>query len=164
MHPFLSCVVYLILISASGFLLGRLLPKSFFCGSRFPYKSYAFEKNGKIYLKLNIQHWQNKVPDMSKLFPWCMPAKNLAGDYKSRLPEMIQETCIAELTHKLLCIAGLYCIKLYPGWRGFLIAFLYSVVFNLPFVLIQRYNRPRLMRVEKKLQIRQTDKRSMELV
>lgn len=31
------------------------------------------------------------------------PAKNLTGDYRERLPDMLLETCVAELTHSLLC-------------------------------------------------------------
>lgn len=162
MYPFLSCVIYVMLSGIVGFLLGRILPKSWFRANRFPYKSFAFEKEGKIYQKLNIHYWQNKVPDMSRILPWSMPAKNMAGDYQNRLPEMIQETCVAEMIHGLLCITGLYCLRLYPGAGGVLVVLIYIIVFNLPYILIQRYNRPRLMRIEKKLRKQQTDRRSME--
>ena len=78
-----------------------------------------------------------------------MPAKNLSGDYKERLPRMIQETCVAEMIHAVLGITSLFCLKLYPGAGGIIIVTLY-LVFNLLFIMIQRYNRPKLIKVMKR--------------
>ena len=85
-----------------------------------------------------------------------MPAKNLTGDYKERLPDMLLETCVAELTHSLLCVIGLYCLRLWPGAGGMIIYWIYIVLFNLPYIFIQRYNRPRLMKLYKKLLVKET--------
>ena len=69
---------------------------------------------------------------------------------------MIRETCIAELIHLLL-------IVLAPGgllfWRTPLAVVLTGLYMlgNVPFVLIQRYNRPRLIRLYGKL-CRKTEK------
>ena len=60
---------------------------------------------------------------------------------------MIEETCVAELTHGLLCIAGLFLLKIWPGAGGIFLTVIYIVFGNLPFLLIQRYNRPRLVRL-----------------
>ena len=113
---------------------------------------FAAEPKPRIYDKLNIRKWQNKVPDMSRILPKWMPAKNLSGNYRERLPRMLQETCVAELIHSLLCITGLYCIKLWPGFGGVVIVMLYIVFFNLPFIIIQRYNRPRLIKLTQRIQ------------
>lgn len=144
---FWTCVIYLIATGVFAFFVGRIMPKKWFRADVFPYRAYQFEDGGRIYNKLHIREWQNKVPDMSRILPMIMPAKNLSGDYKSRLPRMLQETCVAELIHWLLCITGLHCLKLYPGMGGIIIVFLYIVIFNLPFIIIQRYNRPRLLKI-----------------
>ncbi len=149
---FWNCFWYLILTGVIAFFAGRLLPKRWFRPDLFPYRSYGFERDGRIYEKLGIRKWQNKVPDMSRVLPKWMPAKNLSGNYRERMPRMLQETCVAELIHSLLCVTGLYCLKLYPGIGGILIYVLYAVFFNLPFILIQRYNRPRLLKLTKRLQ------------
>ena len=148
---FWMCVLYLALSGTAAFLLGRILPKRWFHAERFPFRAYAFEQGGKVYEKLNIRKWQNKVPDMSKIFPWLMPAKNLSGAYRSRLPVMIQETCIAEMTHCVTALEGLVCLWLWPGIGGIIVTLLDVLLLNLPFILIQRYNRPRLVRLEKRL-------------
>lgn len=149
---FWKCFWYLIITGIISFFVGRLLPKKWFRPDLFPYRSYKFEQEGRIYDKLNIRKWQNKVPDMSRILPKWMPAKNLSGNYRERLPRMLQETCVAELIHSLLCITGLYCIKLWPGFGGVVIVMLYIVFFNLPFIIIQRYNRPRLIKLTQRTQ------------
>lgn len=148
---FWKCFCFLIITGVIAFFTGRLLPKKWFRADLFPYRSFRFEQDGRIYDKLHIRKWQNKLPNMSKILPFMMPAKNLSGDYKKRLPRMLQETCVAELIHTLNCFVGLYCLKLYPGVGGVIILILYVVLFNLPFIIIQRYNRPRLMRLAKRV-------------
>lgn len=152
MDNFWKCFWYLILTGIIAFFVGRILPKKWFRPDLFPYRCYSFEKGGKIYDKLKIHRWQNKLPDMSKIFPQMMPPKNLSGNYKDRIPCMLQETCIAELIHTLLCVTGLHCLRLYPGIGGVIIVILYIVVFNLPYILIQRYNRPRLLKIIQRMQ------------
>ena len=159
---FWKCFCFLIITGVIAFFAGRILPKKWFRADLFPYRSYKFEQDGRIYDKLHIRKWQNKVPSMSKILPFMMPAKNLSGDYKKRLPRMLQETCVAELIHTLNCFIGLYCLKLYPGAGGVIILILYVVLFNLPFIIIQRYNRPRLLRIAKKIGQTATEERSTE--
>ena len=60
---------------------------------------------------------------------------------------MIRETCVAEFIHVLLCIASLGCLRIWPGFGGFCMAFLYTLG-NIPFIMIQRYNRPRLVSLQ----------------
>lgn len=143
---FLRCVVYLAVIGIVGFVVGRILPKKWFHYDKFPYSPYGFEHSGKIYEKIHIRSWQRRVPDMSRIFPKLMPAKKFASGEEHRLPEMIRETCVAEFIHGILCFAGLHCITLWQGAGGLLIAVL-NILGNMPFILIQRYNRPRLIRV-----------------
>ncbi|MBR4742657.1 MAG: hypothetical protein IK082_00485 [Oscillospiraceae bacterium] len=149
-----SCVRYFIETGFVSFLLGRLLPKKWFVGHWFPYRCLKFENNGDFWQGLNVAKWQKKLPDMSRLFPRIMPPKSLSGDYTKRLPRMIQETCVAEWTHGLLCFTGLYCFHYLPGVCGFAVWIIYAAIFNLPFIIVQRYNRPRLMRVSERTQVR----------
>ncbi len=152
MKDFWNCAIYLASTGAVSFLVGRILPKRWFQPDKFPWRSYGFEKSGDFYKKLKIHKWQKKLPDMSRVFPKMMPAKSLEGAYQSRLPEMIQETCVAEAVHTGLCVTGLYALEIYPGAGGTILYSIYVLLFNLPFVLIQRYNRPRLLRLNAKLQ------------
>lgn len=142
----LKCVLYLAAIGAASFFVGRLLPKDWFHEDRFPFAPFAFERQGKLYEKLKLKSWQNKLPDMSRLFTRLMPAKKMNTDTLRNLPLMIRETCVAELIHLLLPLAGLVCLRLWPGAGGAAVTVLYFLG-NLPFVMVQRYNRPRLRRL-----------------
>lgn len=144
---FIKCMLYWAFLGALSFLVGRILPKSLFHPDRFPYKSFSWEKQGAIYQHIHIKQWQNHVPDMSKVFPNLMPEKKMSVDYRQQLPLMIQETCIAEFIHVILCFAGLRCLHIWPGIGGIIITVLYIVLGNIPYILIQRYNRPRLARL-----------------
>lgn len=144
---FWNCIKYLAGIGFFSFIVGRILPKKWFQYDKFPYVIYQFENDGRIYERIKIRSWQAKIPDMSRIFPKLMPAKKFNYNDVHRLPEMIQETCIAEFIHVLLCFAGLHCISIWEV-GGTILAIL-NVIGNLPFVLVQRFNRPRLVRLMK---------------
>ncbi len=142
---FFRWLFYLAVISFGSFLIGRLLPYRWFDANRFPYQNAAFEKN--FYKKLGLPQWQKKLPDMSRIFPHIMPAKAMVDPTPEGLQIMIQETCIAELIHFILVIAGLGAMYFWHSWVGITLTLFYSIG-NLPFILIQRYNRPRLIRLK----------------
>lgn len=64
---------------------------------------------------------------------------------------LLDETCIAEIVHTLLCLAGFHCMKLWDGIGGIVFFILYITVCQLPYIFIQRYNRPRLARVYRRM-------------
>lgn len=143
--PFLNCVLYLAAIGLSSFVIGRLLPKRWFRDDAFPYRCHPLEQ--KLYQALRIKVWQKKVPDMSRIFPAVMPPKKLTSDTFADLSGMIRETCVAELIHWILSLLGLVCIVLWPGAGGIVLTAVYILFGNLPFIMIQRYNRPRLQKL-----------------
>lgn len=147
--------LFYVFISACAFVIGRLLPKHWFDPDRFPFRGFDFEKNGKFYEQLGIKKWQGRLPDMSRLFPQFMPPKNLQGAYADRLLLMIRETCVAECTHGVLCILGLHGLTLWDSPLRFHLTAFYILFLNLPYMMIQRYNRPRLCRLLERMQQRQ---------
>ena len=155
---FWHCVRYLVLTAIAGFLAGRLLPKHWLKPNKGLFRSFTFKKGGRIYESLGIRKWQNRVPDMSKILSFMMPPQNLMGDYGQRLPVMILETCTAELTHIVMGVVGLGCLWIWPGAGGVILSLVDIVLLNLPFILIQRYNRPRLIRLQQKLQSKEKKK------
>lgn len=95
----------------------------------------------------SCSEWQAKIPDMSRIFVKIMPEKKLTKENYENLPRMIEETCVAEWTHILLSIAGLGLLKIWSGVGGVCITIIYIVLGNLPFIVVQRYNRPRLQKL-----------------
>ena len=146
----LYCALYLIAISVIIFLLGRVFPKKWVKPKSFPFKSFAFEKEGKIYEKIGIRKWKTKWPDASlllhKIMPKRLPKKRLDGDKKEKAVILLKESCLAESVHALAIIAGLFSLKICKNWLGILLNAIYTFI-NIPPILIQRYNRPRLQRL-----------------
>lgn len=151
MNGLFRCFLYLATISLGFFFLGRLFPKKLIRYERFPFRTFQFERNGEFYRCFGVRRWQNKLPDMSRIFPRLMPSKKLPSSITSEnMESMIRETCIAELTHSLLCVMGFGCVLIWKGIGGWTISLLY-LIGNLPFNIIQRYNRPKLVRLLKRM-------------
>ncbi len=153
MLHFVQCFLYLAVLGTASFFVGRLLPKDWFSYEKPLFRCLPFEREGQIYNKLGVRRWKELLPDMSVLFPALMPSKKLPKDLTvEHLELMIQETCVAEWTHWLLCIAGFGCVLVWDGLGGWLVSLLYVLVANLPYIIIQRYNRPKLVRILHRLQ------------
>ena len=129
-----------------GFFLGRTLPREKLSADSPRFRCHAFEDGGMYWKKFGVHKWQKRMPDMSRLFRRLMPPKNMQGAYRERLEAMIGETMVAELIHTLLIPFGIPCLFIWRGIGG-VICFLLFSCGNIPFIIIQRYNRPRLLRL-----------------
>lgn len=146
MHGFWRAALYLAALGILAHPVGQALPRSCFDPQRFPYRCGPWEKNGRIYERLGVRRWKNKVPDMSRLLP-DMVKKRLGQANTLRL---IQETCAAECIHWWLLLLS---VGILPLWRSpwcWVLWLLYNLLGNLPYIIIQRYNRPRLLRLAEK--------------
>ena len=140
-----NCIIYIAAIGVVGFLLGRFLPKRWLKYDRPPFSELPFEDGGNFYRKLGIHRWHKKLPDMSRILPGLMPPKRLTAHITSAQAEvMVQETCVAEVIHVLLAVLGLALPFLWPGLGGIIVCAAYILLGNVPFILIQRFNRPKL--------------------
>ena len=61
----LAFVVTAGIIGILAHILGEKLPRAKFDPEKFPYAPYAWEKYGKVYEKLGIAKWKDKIPDKS---------------------------------------------------------------------------------------------------
>ena len=152
LENFIRCAAYLVAISALIYILGRLLPYSAIREDSFPFASRPFERQGRFYLKLGVKRWKPFYPDASivihKIIK-AVPEKNLKGPSAGKLQVLIKESCKAELTHLLALFAAIPC-PIFFSWPGAILGGLYFLI-NLPAIVIQRYNRPRLLRAAARL-------------
>ena len=66
MRGFWIAVAYLLVLAALAHPLGQALPRRWFDGSRFPYRCYKWEKQGKLYTRIGIERWKKLVPVLSR--------------------------------------------------------------------------------------------------
>ena len=50
-------LIYLLLISVFIYVIGRIYPRKYIFENAFPFNSFAFERQGKIYDKINIKNF-----------------------------------------------------------------------------------------------------------
>jgi len=81
------------------------------------------------------------------LFSPSFDKSHLTRFDRDYLARFILETCRAELAHVLPFLFYPLCL-LWNPWPANLIMFLYAVLANVPFILIQRYNRARLLALQ----------------
>ncbi len=106
-------------------------------------KPFSWEKNGRVYEKLfHIKAWKDYVPSVG-----AFDKKNLSmNPDKEYLSRFILESVRAELCHEGAIIFGLLISALTPDATRRRIL-LWTALVNIPCMMIQRYNRPRLERI-----------------
>lgn len=136
-------------------LVRFLVPKRFFNENALLFKERSFEST--LYRKLKVVRWKDKLPDAGKLIHFqrdTLP-QDINRDYINRF---ITECCIAELGHLtvgILGFASLFFVFLFPDsnttelFMIFLILSIMDFIIQMLFVIIQRYNRPRLIKLRK---------------
>lgn len=125
--------------------LGIPVPRHIFKPDRFPFRSFSFEKDGKIYTKILVHKWKDLVPDASKVISKMTKKRIQKNVDEKALERLVQETCVAEIVHWILILlTPVYCIGLPVGYGVFL-SVLYALG-NYVFIVIQRYNRPRFIK------------------
>ncbi len=120
------------------------LPEHVFNPSHRRYKSFRWERNGDFYRDvLRIDLWKDKLPCLTGLTHFSK--KNLANHRVDYLEQFVVETCRAESNH-WTAIGSVIVMRLWTPFDLWLVCFVIAFVGNLPFICIQRYNRPRLER------------------
>ena len=137
-----------LIIGALSAICGNFIPRERIDYYKFPFRQYKFEMEGKLYRFFKIENWKLKLPDISEyitsVFPKTVNLDLLKkdGEYFVRFAK---ETCISEFVHVfLILISPLY---LFLNWdiSWGIGVMLIDIVVNIPFIMIQRYNRPRLV-------------------
>ena len=144
-----------VFLAVASHYIGQALPRESFFANRFPYRSFAFEKNGSIYRRIGVHKWMDMVPDMSRVMGDMVPKKLRAGMTAEDVRVLIRETCVAEHVHFMLCVVFLFVSRFWVDSTWVFFWVIYAVC-NLPFIIIQRYNRPMLLRLLDRMEARES--------
>ena len=69
---------------------------------------------------------------------------------------VLLETCVAECVHWALMPLSLPILAIWQSSWCILLYIGYNLLGNLPFILIQRYNRPRLVRLYERMRMKRS--------
>ena len=119
-------------------LLPKLIPSDLNYGNRW-FTSKAFEET--LYTALKVKRWKSKMPTYS-------PGEFSFSDRS--LEELVHASCKSEIIHwcnVAISFVPLAFALIFGDFIVFLITSLAAACFDLIFVIMQRYNRPRLVRL-----------------
>ena len=153
-------MLYIICSMIISVIMGKL-PVRWFGRELAIFRMHSFENDGEIYNRVfGISIWKDDLPEIAQMTDMIFSKKKL--DMSNLSPEYIQtfinETRRAEMTHFLLILLGI------PFWfanGGIMGLFLFIIAFaaNFPFLILQRYNRPRFQRLLITIEKREAKKR-----
>ena len=151
LYVFLRMASIVGIIGIAAFFIGESIPRSLYDYRRFPFKCYKWERNGEIYVWLGVRWLKSHSIDMSSIMPKAFPKQNTMSRDKAHLERLVQEMCNAELVHWILLFLSPVFWLLIEGWYGVAIAIGYALS-NLSDIMIQRYNRPRIVMIIKRIE------------
>ena len=133
----------------AGFLTHHL-PRRFFAADGILYRSRGWERGGRVYQRLfSIKRWKDRLPEAGALFSGGVSKRALPSRSAAGLGLLLEETRRAELTHWLPVLLSFSFFAWNPphiaAWMPIV-----AVLGNAPFVMVQRYNRPRLEALERR--------------
>jgi len=138
--------VWLLLHFLIGWVAWRL-PVSFFSKERWLYRPRRWERHGRFYRKfLFIDRWKRFMPEAGGFFPGGFSKKRLTRRDQEYLVRFSIETRRGEFTH-WLSILPAPLFFLWNDWPVGLCMVAYALLFNLPFIAVNRFNRARLARI-----------------
>ncbi len=141
----LLCFPVWALLQTSSALLCLLLPDRCFSPDSFFYRAHRFENNGRLYERIfRVSRWKRFLPDGGAALDRKGYRKKKMTDFsEENLRRFRIESARGEATHWL---------AIFPFWVfGFFVPpqivwlmLLYALAVNLPCIVTQRYNRPRV--------------------
>lgn len=132
---------------------GEALPRERFDPESALFRERPREQGGRFYEKLGIKLWKDKLPDKSRVSGGGYSKSIRERPSPAHLRRLVRESCVAEFVH--LCLAAVSPVFLVTmrGGMSVAAAVLYAL-HNIPFIMIQRYNRPRLKKTAAALERR----------
>lgn len=153
-HSVFRAMLYMAALGLLSHIIGQALPRHWFHGDRGWFRQAAWEENGRFYERLKIRRWKTRLPDKSRVVKSMVP-KRLDGDTNSaKLDLLVKETCVAEVIHLALALVSPTIYRFCRNAVGVVFSVLFGIG-NLPFVAIQRYNRPKLLALQERMRKRE---------
>ncbi len=144
----LLCFAVWPLLQVSAALICLRLPDRFYSPGSFLFRTHRFERDGRIWdTVFAVSRWKHLLPDGSAVLKKnTFRKKNLSSFSDEYLTRFLTESARGELTHWLAVfpfwVFGFFAP---PGVPWMMLG--YALLANIPCIIAQRYNRPRIMRI-----------------
>ena len=107
------------------------------------FKTRSWERNGRIYQSIfRVRLWKKFLPSAGRIFG-LFSLNGFRSSSRNYARKWMMESCRAELTHWYAMLPG-FLFLLWNPFEAWLINLIYAVCANIPCIISQRYNRPRI--------------------
>ncbi len=116
------------------------------------FREKSFED--KLYRLIRVRKWKKHLPTYSP---------DTFDTNQKTVKEIVGATCQAEIVHEIIMVLSLLPIIFIPllgGACALIITSVLAMLFDSLFVILQRYNRPKLIRIMERLQKRSSREKS----
>jgi glycosyl-4,4'-diaponeurosporenoate acyltransferase len=113
------------------------------------YKERNWEKGGEFYQdKFKVRAWKKKLPELADFIKSIFPKKFIKEFQGEFIAKYLMESCKAEFTHWSIIFSTVIFL-IFDGITAFISMLFLAIILNFPFIIIQRYNRPRIISIMK---------------
>ena len=135
-------------LQVAAALISLYLPDRYFSPDSYFFRAHHFEKEGRIYDSIfRVSHWKHLLPDGGAILKKRgFKKKKLEGHSKEYLDRFLVESARGELTH-WLAIIPFWVFGFFTPPRVMWYMLVYALLVNLPCIIAQRYNRPRIKKL-----------------
>ncbi|MGP4076934.1 glycosyl-4,4'-diaponeurosporenoate acyltransferase CrtO family protein [Halobacillus sp. K22] len=147
-------IIAWVIIHIGVSVLVSQLPASMVLSFSKLYQLKKWERNGRVYERLKIRKWKHVLPEARK---WVNQGKGKTAVQlrnEKDFQALDLQTSRSELSHWAQILPSPLFFFFLPVWAGW-VMILYAILFNMPFIIVQRYNRSRLERFRKIYQKKQ---------
>ena len=146
----LNIITWPILQIAISFFCFKI-PDKYFRYDNFICRTRSWEKGGDLYNTVfKVKKWKHLLPDGGAVVKNGFKKKNLIFSNREYFEKFRTETCRAEISH-IIQILPLPFFIIWNPWWAFIVMVFYAFIVNVPCIIAQRYNRPRLSMVLNKI-------------
>ncbi len=134
------------------------LPDAMFDPRRFFWRSFRWERDGRVYETVfHIKSWKHLLPDGGGLSKARGYQKRKLTDYsEDNLRRFLIESARGELSH-WLGILPFWVFGFFAPPSIIWIMLAYALAVNMPCIIAQRYNRPRIVKLLNRLYPKTTE-------
>ena len=139
----LDAIVWLLLHLVISVVIQRI-PVTWFVQNDWLFKQFSWEWEGRVWQQFfNVKKWKGHIPDGTLFIRNGYDKSALHGRDQTSLSLFLLESRRAEFVHWLTIVPSVLFFLWNPIWAAWLNV-AYAVLFNLPLIIVQRFNRPRL--------------------
>jgi len=142
------CFLVWPVLQVTAALICLYLPDRYFSPDSFLFSAHRFEKEGRIYDSVfRVSRWKHLLPDGGAILKKrSFSKKKLESFSKEYLNRFLVESARGELTH-WLAILPFWIFGFFTPPKVVWYMLVYTLLINLPCIIAQRYNRPRIKKL-----------------